>query len=278
MKIHCLQTGTVRCKQFQLTGASNIISRFYQLAFTDKWGEWMPTYCWLIEHQEGLILVDTGETAKIYDKGYLPDGGLYHKAVETRIKPEEELPHQLAKIGFKTKDIKTVILTHMHGDHIGGLVHLEHCNILVSKTEYEMASSKKGAGNGYFQKNWPTWFQPNLITYSDGAEGNFASSQKITEDGKVIVVPTPGHSIGHQSILIKAEGYTTVLAGDLTYNESTLKQEIPDVLLNNKAAKQTVKTVHQYVKSNPCIYLSSHDWNAPNILADTKIYKEEAIA
>jgi len=238
----------------------------------------MPTYCWLIEHPEGLILVDTGETAKIYEKGYLPDGGLYHKAVETRIKPEEELPHQLAKIGVKPKNIKTVILTHMHGDHIGGLSHFEHCQIYVGKTEYEQASGKKGAGNGYFKKNWPSWFQPTLISYSDGSEGNFDSSQKITADGKVVIVPTPGHSVGHQSILVKNEAHTTILAGDLTYNESTLKAEIPDVVLNNKAAKQTVKTVYQYVKTNPSIYLSSHDWNAPDILAKTKIYKAETIA
>lgn len=272
MKIHALQTGTVRCKQFQLTGASNIISRFYQLVFTDKWGEWMPTYCWLIEHPDGLILVDTGETAQIYEKGYLPDGGLYHKAVETRIKAEEELPHQLAKIGFKTDDIKTVILTHMHGDHIGGLSHFEHCKIYVSKTEYEMAISKKGAGNGYFKKNWPNWFQPELITYTDEAEGNFERSQKITKDGKIIIVPTPGHSIGHQSVLVKQAGPTIILAGDLTYNEDTLKKEIPDVVLMNKAAKQTVQKVHQYVQDRPCIYLSSHDWNAPHNLTNSNVF------
>jgi len=275
MKIHVLQTGTVRCKQFQLTGAPNILSRLYQLIFTDKWGEWMPTYCWLIEHPDGLILVDTGETAKIYEKGYLPDGGLYHKAVETRIQPEEEITHQLAKVGVQPKDIKTIILTHLHGDHIGGLAHFEHCKIYVSKTEYDFATSKKGPGNGYFPKNWPTWFKPELITYDAIAEGNFKQSKKITEDSKIVVVPTPGHSIGHQSILVKNDGHTTILAGDLTYNESTLQQEIPDVVLWNKVSKQTVKTMHQYVKNQPCLYLSSHDWNAPDILAKSKIFGNE---
>ncbi len=274
MKIHALQTGTVRCKQFQLTGASNVLSRLYQLIFTDKWGEWMPTYCWLIEHPDGLTLVDTGETAQIYEKGYLPDGGLYHKAVETRIEPAEEIPQQLAKIGFAPKDIKTVILTHLHGDHIGGLAHFEHCKIYVSKTEYDFATSKKGTGNGYFKKNWPSWFQPELIRYNNADEGNFSQSKKITTDGKIVVVPTPGHSIGHQSVLVKGDNHTTILAGDLTYNESTLQKEIADVLLPNKAAKQTVKAMHQYVQQQPCLYLSSHDWNAPTILAEKRVYHE----
>lgn len=272
MKIHALQTGTVRCKEFQLTGASNTLSRLYQLIFTKKWGEWMPTYCWLIEHPDGLILVDTGETAAIYQKGYLPDGGLYHKAVETRIEPEEEIPHQLAKIGVAPKDIKTIIFTHLHGDHIGGLAHFEHCNIFVSKAEYDFATSKKGAGNGYFTKNWPTWFTPNLLTFTDGAENNFATSQKITADGKIVVIPTPGHSVGHLSVIVKTTPHTTILAGDMTYNSATLKQQIPDYLLPNKEGKQSVKLMLEYVENQPSIFLGSHDWAAPELLEKREVF------
>ena len=271
MKIYALQTGTVRCKQFQLTGAS-FLSRIYQFFFTNNWGEWMPTYCWLIEHSEGNILVDTGETIKIMEKGFIPEGDLYHKAAQSRIKPEEEILQQLAKIGFQPKDISTLILTHLHGDHIGGLSFFEHCKIYVGKKEYELASSKKGKKNGYYKNHWPKWFQPELITYTDGAEGNFSTSQKITADGKVLVVPTPGHSIGHHSILVKNEDFTTIIAGDLSYNEQTLKQEIPDVILMNRTAKKSVKKMHQYVKNNPSIYLSSHDWNAIDNLEKSKIF------
>ncbi|MBX2877964.1 MAG: N-acyl homoserine lactonase family protein [Saprospiraceae bacterium] len=273
MKIHLLQTGTVRCKQFQLTGASHNLSRMYQLIFTQKWGEWMPTYCWLIEHSNGLILVDTGETSKIYEPGYLPKGGLYHKAVETNIKKEEEIPNQLAQLGVKPNDIKTVVLTHMHGDHIGGLSHFEHCQILVSKKEYEMATSKKGTGNGYFPKNWPAWFTPTLIDYTGPAEGVFQKSYPLTTDGSIVAVPTPGHSAGHQSILVKDKSFTYLLAGDLTYNLDTLRQEIPDVVLMNKAAQETVSRVHQYAKAHPTVYLSSHDWNAAQLLqSKTTVY------
>jgi len=273
MEIYPIQTGTVRCKQFQLTGASNNLSRLFQILFTEKWGEWMPTYCWLIKIDQQLILVDTGETAKIYQDGYLPKGGLYHKVVQTRIKEEEEINHQLLKLGFDMQDIKTIIFTHLHGDHIGGLSHFAHCDMLVSQDEYNMATSKKGPGNGYFQKNWPTWFDPKLVTYNSGAEGIFAKSHQVTKDGSITIVPTPGHSVGHQSVIVKDGQSTYFIAGDLTYNLATLSAEIPDVVLLNKSSKETVKKVHKYVKSNECIYLSSHDWNAPKILSDKITYE-----
>lgn len=268
MEIIPIQTGTVRCKQFQLTGASNNLSRIYQILFTQKWGEWMPIYCWLIKTDDQLILVDTGETAKIYDDGYLPKGGLYHKVVETRIKAEEEIDQQLMKLGYKPKDISTIIFTHLHGDHIGGIAHFPHCEMLVSQTEYQMATSKKGAGNGYFTKNWPSWFDPKLVQYDREEEGVFSMSHQLTKDRSILLVPTPGHSVGHQSVIIKDKEATYFIAGDLTYNIETLKAEIPDVVLSNKTSQETVKKVHRYVKSKACIYLSSHDWNVPQILSE----------
>ncbi len=266
MEIHALQTGTVRVKQFQLTGASSTISRFYQLLFTQKWSEWMPIYSWLIKTADGLILVDTGETAKIYEEGYLPKGGLYHKAVQTRIKEEEEIPNQLRALGYEPKDIKTVILTHLHGDHIGGIGYFPNAQFIAPKIEYDLAVSKKGEGSGYFSKNWPTWFKPNLISYNDKAEGNFTQSHHFDDKGQITIVPTPGHSVGHQSVIVKTSTKTYFIGGDLTYNLETLKAEIPNTVLMNKEAQASVKKANEYVQSNACIYLSSHDWNVPKIL------------
>ncbi len=183
-----------------------------------------------------------------------------------------EIPHQLAKIGVTPQDVSTIVLTHMHGDHIGGPSHFEHCKIFVSRSEYELAPGKKGPGNGYFLKNWPKWFRPTLIDYEEHPEGNFKKSFPITDDGAIKVVPTPGHSIGHQSILAKDSTFTYFIAGDLTYNCATLKREIPDVVLMNKVAQQTVEKVHRYVQSTPCIYLSSHDWNAVDLLEKKEVF------
>ena len=267
MQIYPILTGTARCKQFQLTGASSKLSRFYQLLFTQKWSAWLPIYCWLIKTEDELILVDTGETADIYQKGYLPAGGLYHKAVQTQITKEEEIPNQLSKIGFKPEDISTIIFTHLHGDHIGGLKYFEHCNIFVSEAEYAFATSKKGNGAGYFPRNWPKWFHPVLIDYKDGEEGVFKKSH-VLNDGSIVIVPTPGHSVGHQSVIIKTKESHYFIGGDLTLDNETLEADIPNVILINQHAERSVRKAHEYVKSNQAVFLSSHDWNAPQILRE----------
>lgn len=268
MKIHPLQTGTVRVKQFQLTGASNIVSRLYQLLMTDKWSEWLPIYSWLIELDDTLILIDTGETHSIYDTGYLPDGGTYHKAVETKITREEEIDHQLKSLGFHTDDIDTVVLTHLHGDHIGGIKYFPHSTFYVSKTEYELATSKKGAKSGYFTKNWPSWFVPTLVTYEDGPNGAFDRCQKL-DDLPITIVPTPGHSAGHQSVILHDHHQDYFIGGDLTYNLGTLESKIPNTIFNNKEAKDSIRKAKEYVHANQAIYLSSHDWHVPQILSDS---------
>jgi glyoxylase-like metal-dependent hydrolase (beta-lactamase superfamily II) len=249
-----------------LTGAKNLLTRFYQLLFTDKWGEWLPIYSWLIEIDEKLILIDTGETAKIYDKDYLPKGGLYHKAVQTKIKEEEEISFQIKSLGYDVEDVKTIILTHLHGDHIGGIQYFPKADFYVSKTEYEMAISKKGPNAGYFKQNWPSWFAPKLINYNNEKEGTFDQCYQLHESDRIVIVPTPGHSVGHQSVIVKSDSVSYFIGGDLTYNVKTLNEEIPNVVLMNKEAKESVRKVREYVQSNSCIYLSSHDWNAPEMI------------
>lgn len=90
----------------QSFGALLIFHRFGQLLFTNKWTDWWPIYSWLIEHSDGPLLIDVGDTSKINDKGYLPNNFIYHKAVQTRISKEDELDIELNKIGYKVDEIK----------------------------------------------------------------------------------------------------------------------------------------------------------------------------
>lgn len=178
VKIHAIQTGKVRVKQFQLTGAKHNLSRIWQIFLTQKWSHWFPIYCWLIEHPVGLFLVDVGETAKVHESGYLPDSAVFRAVVQFDMLREDEIDQQLGQLGFTTDQITAIFLTHLHTDHIGGMGHFPGKPVYASKTDYNVAISPKGSGSGFIKKNWPHWFNPNLIEFDDPAEGVFPSSKK----------------------------------------------------------------------------------------------------
>ncbi len=72
MRIHALQTGTVAIKQRQRQGVGLGTRRRLNTLFDSAWTEPLPIYVWVIEHPEGIIVVDTGETARAAEPGYFP--------------------------------------------------------------------------------------------------------------------------------------------------------------------------------------------------------------
>src|SRR5947209_17395297 len=113
MRIHALTTGTVRLKDAFLLASSGWRRRV-DLFLPGAWSEPVPIHCWAIERAGGLMLVDTGETASARDLPF----------ARFEVAPEHELPSALASAGLALEDVDTVVLTHLHGDHMDGAVHV----------------------------------------------------------------------------------------------------------------------------------------------------------
>ena len=123
--IHAIRTGLVQVRRPQMESRGTGLTRTAHMLFDEDWSEWLPIYAWVIEHDEGVIVVDTGETSRVHESGYHPSWHpFYRRSVRFSIHPDEEIGPQLRTLGIAARDVRHVVLTHLHTDHAGGLVHV----------------------------------------------------------------------------------------------------------------------------------------------------------
>jgi N-acyl homoserine lactone hydrolase len=266
MRIHAIQTGRVQIKQAQIEGRGHGLWRQLQPIVSSEWAEWVPVYAWAIEHPEGVIVVDTGSGAHVKS---LPRWHPYFQlAVRFDIEPEQEVGPQLRNLGIGERDVKTVVLTHLHIDHDGGLAHFPHSRIFADHGEINRAAGIAGAIRGYLPNRHPQWFDPQPFPWQQLRLGPFARSARITQAGDVIAVPTPGHTPDHVSVLIDAGERQVMFAGDASYLEQTmLGGTIDGVSPEETTAKATLADIRTLCAGRPTIYLPTHDRRSAERLA-----------
>jgi glyoxylase-like metal-dependent hydrolase (beta-lactamase superfamily II) len=234
-----------------------------------NWTEWLPIYAWAIETNERVILVDTGETARTSEPGYFPRWHPYFRmAVRFDVTPEQEVGPQLLELGIRPEDVRTVILTHLHTDHAGGLLHFPKSEILVSDEDLRLAKGFAGRLRGYLPNRCAKWFEPRSIKFAPEPIGPFDRSQRVTADGEVVIVPTPGHTPGHVSVIVLDGDFCYFLAGDTTYTQQALIDgKVDGVSPNEAVSLRTMQTILQLAQERPTVYLPSHDPDSARRLA-----------
>jgi glyoxylase-like metal-dependent hydrolase (beta-lactamase superfamily II) len=269
MRIHAIETGRVRIKQAQIEGRGHGTWRQLQPILSSEWADWSRVYAWAIEHPEGVIVVDTGAAAHLKS---LPRWHPYFRfAVRFDIEPEQEAGPQLRGLGIGARDVKTVVLTHLHIDHDGGLAHFPHSRILASAGEIARTSGIAGAMLGYLPKRWPKWFAPEPLAWQPTACGPFASSAPISAAGDVIAVPTPGHTPNHLSVVVRDGDHEIMLAGDASYLESTmLSGTVDGVSPDETVAAATLARIREFCSQRPVVYLPAHDPHAAQRLRQSR--------
>jgi N-acyl homoserine lactone hydrolase len=258
MRIHGIETGRVLIKQAQIEGRGHGLWRQLQPIVSQEWADWIPVYAWAIEHPDGVIVVDTGAATHLKS---LPRWHPYFQlSVRFDIEPEQEIGPQLKERGIGVRDVKTVVLTHMHIDHDGGLAHFPHSRILANGDEIARAAGALGAIRGYLPNRWPKWFDPQSIAWQPSPYGPFARSASVTSTGDVIVVPTPGHTPGHVSVILSDGAEQIMLAGDTSYLESAmLRGTVDGVSPDEAAVRATLANIRALCAQRPTVYLPTHD-------------------
>jgi N-acyl homoserine lactone hydrolase len=272
MRIHVLQTGTVAIKQVQRSRRSSG-NPLLNILRDPNWTEPLPIFAFVIEHPEGLIVVDTGETARVAEPGYFPGWHPYFRyAMREWVQPEEEIGPQMRSIGLDPNDVRWVLLTHLHTDHAGGLAHFPKAQHLVARREYANAAGTAGLLRGYLPNRWPRWFNPTLIDMQPAPVDPFPSSYPVTQAGDVRFVPTPGHTAGHLSVLVTTPEVNYFLAGDASYTQALmLAEQVDGVAPDRFSARQTLERLHAFCRAAPTVYLPSHDPDTSDRLANRHV-------
>ncbi|MEE4299716.1 MAG: N-acyl homoserine lactonase family protein [Pseudomonadales bacterium] len=158
--------------------------------------------CYLIRHPDGDLLWDAGlPPAYAEADGWVADAGAEHRLVAP-------ISAQLRTVELAPGDIEFVAFSHFHYDHVGDANAFAGAEMLVQRAEYEVAF---GDSPGV------AFFLPELYSaLADGPRRLLDGEFDVFGDGRVRIIPAPGHTPGHQVLLVDLpETGKVLLSGDL---------------------------------------------------------------
>jgi len=270
MKLHYIQTGDVQIKSRHRRARREArLARIADVLMDPNWTPRLPIGCWLIEHPEGLIVIDTGESSHANDPGYQP---WWHPVMQrggrSWVKPEEEVGPRLRALGFDPLDVRWVIMTHMHGDHAGGIGHFPNSEVLLSKPEADAALARTGPLFGYLNMHYPKWLKPKIVSFNDGPWESFERCSALTKDGRVRIVPTPGHTLGHMAVIAETDSHCVLIAGDAAYDEQTLLGgSVDGVAQSASLHRDSTRQLRELCRRRPTVTQFAHDPESARRLA-----------
>jgi glyoxylase-like metal-dependent hydrolase (beta-lactamase superfamily II) len=140
--------------------------------------------------------------------------------------------------------------THLHLDYTDGLKFFPGAEVLVSAAEWEKPF-------GATTTTFPPALAPTLLTYQR-RDDPFRFGYKLTDYVEVVV--TPGHTYGHQSVLVSDHAVDFLLAGDVSFSEEQLRGgQKAGIIVDWDAASRTYAAILSYAEQRPLVYLPSHD-------------------
>jgi glyoxylase-like metal-dependent hydrolase (beta-lactamase superfamily II) len=228
--VKVLTTGTVEIHPQQVVGSR--LPEYVWIAGSRRWLPPRPVNAYLIEHARGVVLFDTGQDrASVTDPSYFPGGitgWLYRRLARFQIGPADTLTAKLAETGHDPSEVDLAILSHLHEDHIGGIGELPNAEFLVSEVEWRSIFRPMPELRGLLRRHIDRpGFRVNGVQFEPTGEPALAPvgrAHDIMGDGSLVLLPTPGHTAGSISLLVRRRvGPPILLVGDLTYELELLE-------------------------------------------------------
>jgi 4-pyridoxolactonase len=207
----------------------------------------IPVYSVLVEHEDGLFLFDTGIDLDHMNR-VLP----FELPEQT---PEQTIPAQLASCGFSTSDVTALVNSHLHIDHVGGNKHFAGTKTVIH--EKEVAQARDHEPFEFFGYSDKSWDYDGLRL--ETVTGDFELAKGI------FLYETPGHTVGHYSLLLKPGGGSKPLlfGFDVAYTAAALEKGIQPGFHNNPSdGVRSIRRVKELAAEHGADVFYSHDMDA----------------
>jgi glyoxylase-like metal-dependent hydrolase (beta-lactamase superfamily II) len=247
MTVHLLNTGYCTTHEnIVLQGSRGATIRAHALAA-------------LIEHPSGWILFDTGYAPRVLDAFKVWPYRIYGWLTPTFL--FDSVAAQLSQFGLTASDISTVILSHLHADHVGGLLDFPKARLVASRSAWEYAKGKSGfvaLRQGFIPLLMPGDFEQRatlIDRFEDEALEHLGPTHAFLGDETLRLVQLPGHARGQLGLLVNNQ---TLLAADGCWHSRAFRENLPPspIPLNlffddAKASLETIANLHQLHQSHP---------------------------
>ena len=232
--------------------------------------EWLefPVPAFLVEHpRAGPVLIDTGFHPSVSvdpRKNLGPVAHILFKDV--RMEADQAATAQLRAKGVEPSRVNVVVMTHLHVDHASAISEFPDATFVVSRAEWAAATSQ-GQLHGYVRRQFDHAFDYRLLDFEGPDVESFASfgrSFDLFGDGSVRCVYTPGHTLGHQSVVLRLRRREALVAADAVY----LRRNLDEVRLSHRTAddhlsERSLREIRRYARDTPdALIIPGHDWDA----------------
>jgi glyoxylase-like metal-dependent hydrolase (beta-lactamase superfamily II) len=253
-----------------------------EIAFHALWG--------LIEHpQKGYVLYDTGYTSRFHEETKHYPNKIYANMTRVKIDPKDEVKAQLEENGIACEEIKHIIITHFHGDHVSGLRDFPNATFYASRVALKQAlkvprfiAFSKGILKGLHPPNLKDRTQTIEDIATQINDPILGTTYDLFGDNTIRMISLPGHAAGQMGVLLRTDKHEYLLAADSvwlkpSYKEMRTPNPIVRLFFHSwKDYKESLKKVHNYHKANPeTIIVPTHCTESTTPLVSREIKLDE---
>lgn len=254
--LHVLDTGRVQIHRRQVDPHPRDGLRLLATLLDRQWTDWLSVWSFAIEHPEGLVVVDAGQDPDLHK----PLWDIYlQRAVRFEVTEGDRQATRLREAGLDPGAVRYQVFTHLHVDHVGAGP-LPGTTVVLNADEWRAGTTRGARLRGYMR---PGIRDPQTV------EGD----HDLYGDGSIRLIATPGHTAGHQSVLVTpAEGPRILITGDAVYSEAALlSRTIDGVAVSPSRSRASIDRLRELCAEAPTVIAPTHEPAAARRIADGQV-------